>query len=296
MHNGGPAESKPGTELPPPPPPPPLPDAACPPPPPPPPPAGPRRSSSSTGSKSGLWGTALPGTWLCLPAALTLLLAPRCAPRGAAPDGLSVLLSSGLGAGAPTPARPHLLSLLAASLLSCLVVAKSFLCYTCCAASLLLPLEGKALRQMKSKYRSLLLFAGSGAPLWGTPALHVLLSVLSRGAGGTRPLPVLTAPGRAPRSPTRSNPTNASRASKPTCCPVPSGGPALTRLSLGQAQSVGPAGLAGLSAPCGPRSPAHRKPLFALSRPALPRHVSAPAAPPPLIAACWLAAAQRPLY
>ncbi|XP_052547729.1 espin isoform X2 [Tympanuchus pallidicinctus] len=50
MHNGGPVESKPGTELPPPPPPPPLPDAACPPPPPPPPPAGPRRSSSSTGS------------------------------------------------------------------------------------------------------------------------------------------------------------------------------------------------------------------------------------------------------
>ncbi|KAI6073697.1 Espin isoform X5 [Aix galericulata] len=54
MHNGGPAESKPGAELPPPPPPPPLPEAACPPPPPPPPPAeapaGPRRSSSSTGS------------------------------------------------------------------------------------------------------------------------------------------------------------------------------------------------------------------------------------------------------
>lgn len=65
MHNGGPVESKPGTELPPPPPPPPLPDAACPPPPPPPPPAGPRRSSSSTGSKSGLW-------------------APRCRDHGSA--------------------------------------------------------------------------------------------------------------------------------------------------------------------------------------------------------------------
>ncbi|XP_015737992.1 espin isoform X6 [Coturnix japonica] len=54
MHNGGPADSKPGTELPPPPPPPPLPDAACPPPPPPPPPAGPRRSSSSTGKGKAL--------------------------------------------------------------------------------------------------------------------------------------------------------------------------------------------------------------------------------------------------
>ncbi|XP_038022606.2 espin isoform X1 [Anas platyrhynchos] len=54
MHNGGPADTKPGAELPPPPPPPPLPETACPPPPPPPPPAeapaGPRRSSSSTGS------------------------------------------------------------------------------------------------------------------------------------------------------------------------------------------------------------------------------------------------------
>lgn len=73
-------------------------------------------------------------------------------------------------------------------------------------------------------------------------------------------------------------------------------GPALTRLRLGQAQSMGPAGLAGPRAPCGPHGPVHRKPLFALSRPALPRHVSAPAAPPPLIAARWLAAAQRLLY
>ncbi|XP_035200689.1 espin, partial [Oxyura jamaicensis] len=58
MHNGGPAESKPGTELPPPPPPPPLPETACLPPPPPPPPAeaptGPRRSSSSTGKGKAL--------------------------------------------------------------------------------------------------------------------------------------------------------------------------------------------------------------------------------------------------
>lgn len=104
--------------------------------------------------------------------------APSCfsspwapAPRGTAPDSLSVLLSSGLGAGAPTPARPHLLSLLAASLLSCLVVAKSFLCYTRCAASLLLPLEGKALRQMKSKYHGSLLFGGQVVPA-GTERLQ----------------------------------------------------------------------------------------------------------------------------
>lgn len=235
----------------------------------------------------------MPGSWLCLPAALALLLTPRCAPRGAAPDGLSVLLSSGLGAGAPTPARPHLLSLLAASLLSCLVVAKSFLCYTRCAASLLLPLEGKALRQMKSKYCSLLLFAGSRAPQWGSLASRQRSYVVlwARDLSQHR-----WPPGRVPCSPTWSNPANVSQATRATCCAMPSWGPALTRLRLGQAGSVGPAGLAGPRAPCGPHGPVHRKPLFALSRPALPRHVSAPAAPPPLIAARWLAAAQRLLY
>lgn len=81
-----------------------------------------------------------------------------------APDGLSVLLSSGVGAGAPTPARPRLLSLLAASLLSCLAVAKSFLCRASCAASLLLPLGGKALRQMKSKYHRPTLVLLRGCP------------------------------------------------------------------------------------------------------------------------------------
>lgn len=62
------------------------------------------------------------------------------------------------------PARPRLLSLLAASLLSCLAVAKSFLCRAPCAASLLLPLGGKALRQMKSKYRGPALLPAQGVP------------------------------------------------------------------------------------------------------------------------------------
>lgn len=97
--------------------------------------------------------------------ALTFLarLLPRHLGR-AAPDSLSVLLSSGVGAGAPTPARPCLLSLLAASLLSCLAVAKSFLCRAPRAASLLLSLGGKALRQMKSKYRGPTLLPAQGCP------------------------------------------------------------------------------------------------------------------------------------
>lgn len=100
--------------------------------------------------------------------ALTALarLLPRHFGR-AAPDSLSVLLSSGVGAGAPTPARPFLLSLLAASLLSCLAVAKSFLCRAPCAASLLLSLGGKALRQMKSKYRGPTLLPAQGVPWRG---------------------------------------------------------------------------------------------------------------------------------
>lgn len=65
------------------------------------------------------------------------------------------------------PARPRLLSLLAASLLSCLAVAKSFLCRAPCATSLLLPLGGKALRQMKSKYRSPVLLPALGVPCRG---------------------------------------------------------------------------------------------------------------------------------
>lgn len=100
--------------------------------------------------------------------ALTSLarLLPRRLGR-AAPDSLSVLLSSGVGAGAPTPARPCLLSLLAASLLSCLAVAKSFLCRAPRAASLLLSLGGKALRQMKSKYRGPTLLPAQGVPWRG---------------------------------------------------------------------------------------------------------------------------------
>lgn len=74
-------------------------------------------------------------------------------------------------------------------------------------------------------------------------------------------------PGRAPCSPTRSNPANMSQATRPTCCPTPSWGPALTRLRLRQARSVGPAGLAGPRAPLRPPRPCAQK-AFVCAQPA----------------------------
>lgn len=169
--------------------------------------------------------------------ALTALarLLPRHFGR-AAPDSLSVLLSSGVGAGAPTPARPCLLSLLAASLLSCLAVAKSFLCRVPCAASLLLSLGGKALRQMKSKYRGPTLLPAQGVPWRGAQPEGPVSAPSCAAATGHR---WLLGP-----SPARGRALAARR--RPA---VPRGRP-----SAGLPKPAGRAGRAGQAA--GPRGPA----------------------------------------
>lgn len=187
--------------------------------------------------------------------ALTSLarLLPRHFGR-AAPDSLSVLLSSGVGAGAPTPARPCLLSLLAASLLSCLAVAKSFLCRAPRAASLLLSLGGKALRQMKSKYRGPTLLPAQGVPWRGAqPEGPVPAPFCAAATGHRRPLGL---------SPALGSPALSARR-RPA---VPRGKPSA---GAGLPKPPGRAGRAGQAAgPPRPRGPAHREPLFALSRPA----------------------------
>lgn len=178
-----------------------------------------------------------------------------------APDGLSVLLSSGVGAGAPTPARPCLLSLLAASLLSCLAVAKSFLCRAPRATSLLLSLGGKALRQMKSKYRGPALLPARGVPRrWAQLEGPDLAPSRARATGRRR----LAGAG------------NCSQPSRPPRrrAGVPRGPPKRRRGAVEAAGQGWPgwAGGRGPHAPHGPRGPAagptHRGPLFALSRPA----------------------------
>lgn len=200
-------------------------------------------------------GLDVPRHWV--PSCFSCPCAP--APRGAAPDSLSVLLSSGFGAGAPTPARPHLLSLLAASLLSCLVVAKSFLCYTRCAASLLLPLEGKALRQMKSKYQGSLLCGGQVVPAGTqrlqpragrldarTPACDTGLShrMAEVAAVTTVPSPRRRAPGREANN----VPLGAKRALSSGTAPPEAG-------AERGAAAAARAGLAGPRAPRGPTAP-----------------------------------------